>query len=389
MTPAVPRDYGRAMTRTRTVAADVALATGLVAAMVVEALVADKPDTQLTPGAVVAIIAATAPVLARRRWPGWAFAAALVLLFPLFLQIGIYQTIPFPAAVIAYSVALTGSRTRTVAAAAAGFAVALVALGAFSPHGVWSFETAKNLVYVAVPLLAGLAMHSHRAYLCSLHERAEIAERTREEETMRRIGEERLRIARDLHDLVTHSMVAINVQAGVAAHLIDRDPEQARAGLTDIKRVSGEALTDLRATLDVVRGDDAAPVAPTSRLSRVDDLGSSLRAAGIEVDTDLGDDLDRLPAAVDEAGFRIVQEALTNVLRHARPRRASVVVRTAGDHLEIDVSDDGTATSPPGPGGHGIAGMHARAAALGGTVDAGRREDGGWRVAARIPAGVR
>lgn len=374
--------------RARAVAVDLALTTALATAMFVEAVISTKDDTDLSPLSALAIVAAAAPVMFRRRRPGLAFAACLLLLFPLFSVIDIYQTIPFPSVVTAYALALRGSRVQVLAAWAAASTVVVVIIQIYSPHGVMHFETVKNLIIVVVPLLAGLALSNYRAYICSQEERAEMAEQKREEETMRRIGEERLRIARDLHDVVTHSMVAINVQAGVAAHLLDRDTEQARASLLDIKRVSGEALSDLRSALDVVRGDDrGAPVAPTARLPRVDELATGLRAAGVVVDTTVDAGVDRLPPEVDEAAFRIVQEALTNVLRHARPRRATVSVRADGDLVQVDVRDDGRSATH-GPHGNGITGMHARAAALGGTVTAGPGPEGGWHVAARIPVGT-
>ncbi|WP_229052936.1 sensor histidine kinase [Aeromicrobium sp. Leaf350] len=375
-------------TRARAVAVDLALTTALATAMFVEAIISTKVDGGLSPVGAFAIVAAAAPVMLRRRAPGVAFAACLLLLFPLFAAVDIYQTIPFPSVVTAYALALRGSRVQVLAAWVAASATVVATISIHSDHGLLHFETVKNLVIVVVPLLAGLAVSNYRAYLCSLEERAAMADQKREEETMRRIGEERLRIARDLHDVVTHSMVAINVQAGVAAHLLDRDTEQARASLLDIKRVSGEALSDLRSALEVVRGDDLdAPVAPTARLPRIDELATGLRAAGIHVDTSVEPGVELLPPEVDEAAFRIVQEALTNVLRHARPRRTTVTVRAVDDTVEVDVHDDGRG-SVASPHGNGITGMHARAAALGGSVTAGPADDGGWHVAARIPVGA-
>lgn len=373
--------------RARAIAIDLAMTTALATAMVVEAAVSTKVDRLTVPG-VAAIAAAAAPVMLRRTRPGLAFTACLLLLLPLFAVIDIYRTVPLPSVVTAYALALRGSRGQVFAAWVASSATVVAIISAQSDNGVVHVETAKNLIIVLVPLLAGLAVSNYRAYLRSLEERADMADQKREEETMRRIGEERLRIARDLHDVVTHSMVAINVQAGVAAHLLDRDTEQARASLLDIKRVSGEALKDLRSALEVVRGDDqAVPVAPTARLPRVDELASGLRAAGVRVDTTIDPGLELLPLEVDEAAFRIVQEALTNVLRHARSRRTSVTVRAHAELVEVDVRDDGLG-SAAAPRGNGITGMQARAAALGGTLAAGPDPDGGWRVTARLPVGV-
>ena len=192
-----------------------------------------------------------------------------------------------------------------------------------------------------------------------------------------------------MHDVVAHAMVAINVQAGVAAHRLDKDPEQARSALRAIKETSGEALADLRATLGVLRGDDAeAPVRPAAGLGDLDELAAGLRAAGVEVTLDVGD-VAGLPGAVQAAGYRIVQEALTNALRHAGAAHVRVRAWRDGGALRIEVADDGAGAAANGAGGgsgSGVPGMRERAAALGGTLEAGPAPEGGWRVAAELPA---
>ena len=199
-----------------------------------------------------------------------------------------------------------------------------------------------------------------------------------------------------MHDVVAHAMVAINVQAGVGAHLLDRDPEQARRTLQDIKKLSGEALDDLRATLGTLRppdDDEAAPVRPAQGLRELDDLGElgeSLRSAGVEVDVDIDPATRTLPASVTTTGYRIVQEALTNVVRHASGSRAQVRVTQEDDRVVIDVRDDGRGVVPVGaaaaPGtGSGVRGMRERALAAGGTLEAGPLDGGGWRVLATLP----
>ena len=183
-------------------------------------------------------------------------------------------------------------------------------------------------------------------------------------------------------------MTAINVQAGVAAHLIDRDPQQAHDALRAIKRTSGDALSELRATLNVLRDDgraDAAPLGPSAGLHDLEGLTAGLRDAGVEVELDVGP-IAGLPAPVHSTGYRIVQEALTNVARHAHASRASVHVRRGPDAVTIEVSDDGPgadgAASTPG---NGLRGMRERAAAVGGSVDAGHCDGGGWQVRASLP----
>jgi signal transduction histidine kinase len=221
--------------------------------------------------------------------------------------------------------------------------------------------------------------------------RDQVAEalRTREEEARRRASEERLRIARELHDVVAHNISLINVQASTALHLIDERPEQARTALAAIKHASKEALGELRSVVDILRQSDEGPPprAPAPSLARLDDLVSRVRAAGLEVLAKVEGDARPLPAPVDLAAFRIVQEALTNVHRHAGASTATVHV-TYGEHdLTVQVDDDGRGTSSSGAsgGGAGISGMRERAVALGGELEAGPRGGGGFRVLARLP----
>jgi signal transduction histidine kinase len=239
----------------------------------------------------------------------------------------------------------------------------------------------RNLALAELALAAGyLVWHSRASF------EREVA--AHEAEADRRLGEERLRIAREVHDVVAHAMVAINVQSGVAAHLLDHDTDQAREALLHIKRTSGDALTDLRATLGILRDPtQEAPTGPAAGLDDFDAIAEQLRAVGVEVDVDV-DLVGPVPAPVHAASYRVVQEALTNVLRHANARRARVVVRGDEDTLTIVVSDDGTggAASEPGAGaGAGVRGMRERAEALGGTLDAGPVPEGGWRVEATLP----
>jgi signal transduction histidine kinase len=202
----------------------------------------------------------------------------------------------------------------------------------------------------------------------------------------RRLGEERLRIAREVHDVVAHSMVAINVQAGVAAHLLEHDTEQAREALLQIKRSSGDALTDLRATLGLLRdSDQAAPVGPAGGLDELETVADQLRSAGVEVTIDV-DTVGAVPTPVQSAGYRIVQESLTNVLRHANAHAVGVVIRADDDMLTIVIADDGTGPEGASTGSSaGVRGMRERAKALGGTLDAGPGPQGGWRVEATMP----
>ncbi|HEY3214123.1 MAG TPA: sensor histidine kinase, partial [Actinomycetota bacterium] len=219
-------------------------------------------------------------------------------------------------------------------------------------------------------------------------ERVVEAARIQEEEALRRASEERLRIARDLHDALGHHLSLINVQAGVALHLNEELPEQARTSLSAIKLASKEALTELRSVLDILRQEgEPAPRSPTSTLARLDELVSQAAAAGLEVRMVSEGRVRPLPFGVDVAAFRIVQEALTNVTRHAGEATATVRVSYGERELSLQIDDDGRGPAADGavPTGKGIMGMRERVGALGGELQAGPRPEGGFRVRARLP----
>ncbi|MGH2556754.1 MAG: histidine kinase [Actinomycetota bacterium] len=219
-------------------------------------------------------------------------------------------------------------------------------------------------------------------------ERSLEAARIWQEEARRRASEERLRIARELHDALGHHLSLINVQSGVALHVNEELPEQARSALDAIRQASKESLTELRSVLEILRqGDEQAPRSPTPTLARLDNLVSQAAAAGLTVRTETVGDVRPLPFGVDVAAFRIVQEALTNVTRHAGPATATVQI-AYGDHdLTIQVDDDGRgpAQHVKSASGKGILGMRERVAALSGELEAGPRPGGGFRVRAWLP----
>jgi signal transduction histidine kinase len=242
------------------------------------------------------------------------------------------------------------------------------------------------LAWLEIPLLLGELARSRREYL------AMVVATTRD----RALREERLRIARELHDVVAHGIAMINVQAGVAAHVIDRQPDEARQALLTIKQASGEALRELRATLGVLRRDDEprdAPRQPEPGLARLDALVAATRSAGLDVRLEVAGAPRPLPAATDLVAYRIVQEALTNVLRHTAARRVTVSLAYEPGELRVEVTDDGRGTAAaavagegsPGGDGHGIAGMRERALAVGGRLEAGPAPGGGFRVAGCLP----
>jgi signal transduction histidine kinase len=216
-------------------------------------------------------------------------------------------------------------------------------------------------------------------------ERREQAKAAAAEAQRRRGSEERLRIARDLHDVLGHHISLINVQAGVALYLMDDDPEQARTALTAIKQSSRDLLREMRSTLGVLRGvDEEPPHDPVAGLSRLGDLVEATRTAGLPVTVEIGGEPRELPPSVDTAAYRIVQEALTNARKHAGPAQASVLLTYTEDGITMRIDDDGTGPAGTTDGGDGIPGMRERATALGGTLTAGPRPGGGFRVDAHL-----
>ena len=209
-----------------------------------------------------------------------------------------------------------------------------------------------------------------------------------DEAARRAVGEEQARIARELHDVIAHSVSMIAVQAAAADDVFDRRPDQARTALRSIERAGREALGELRRLLSAVRpGAEAEPTGPQPGLDRLDELAAPLRAGGLSVVVRREGPATALPAGVDLSAYRIVQEALTNTVRHARATHAEVTVRYGVDAVEVDIRDDGRATpgSAANGGGHGLAGMRERVSLLGGTLEAGPLPGGGYRVHARLP----
>jgi signal transduction histidine kinase len=288
----------------------------------------------------------------------------------------------FLALIVAFVTAvMSGHRTAAVVSLIVGYP-AFVWLPSFvGAEPLPTLGQALGLAAWLLVLLTGAEIGRSR------RERAEDLARAHAEEARRRANEERLRIARELHDVLAHNISLVNVQAGVALHLMDERPEQARTALTAIKQASTEALGELRSVLDILReGQESVPRSPTSGLAGLDDLVAKTRAAGLEVRTLVEGHPRTLPSKVDLAAFRIVQEALTNVRRHAGDTQATITIRYGDRGLTIQVDDDGRgAPADAGSGGRGISGMRERAVALDGELEAGPRAGGGFRVRARLP----
>ncbi|MFI1520942.1 sensor histidine kinase [Kitasatospora cineracea] len=378
----------------------VALSCFLVAAPVTAATAYHRDAS--VPAYLLFLLGSCLPLLARSRWPVPVAAATVV--------VGLVELVLIPftpgprpetlgVSMFAVGVALYAVATRTdrrtawrtgCCAAAALTLTALVVRPGLE-------ELPQNLGLIAWPCLSvaiGDAVRSRRELLASAVERAERAERTREEEARRRVTEERMRIARELHDVVAHHITLVNAQAGVAHHLMRTDPEHAYQALERIRDTSRTALDELRATVGLLRhsGDQAAPREPAPGLAGLDDLLDAFRHSGLDVAVERAGEPDGLPPITDLTAYRIIQEALTNTHKHAGPATAKVRLDFAPGLLQVTVEDDGRGAQGAQDGGgagdgtgHGMIGMHERARAAGGTLTAGPRPRHGFRVHAALP----
>jgi signal transduction histidine kinase len=349
---------------------DIAIAAGVAGLTVIAGLFAGgHQDGGVSWGIVLPGLAGV--LLAwRRERPVWVLAAVLALTLAYWLGGFPGGPVWLPMIVAFFSAYLEGHRV----AAAISLAVGWIAFAFVAP-----FARGSDITVAGAAGLAG--------WLLVLLGAAEVIRTRRDSRrdlARRQAGEERLRIARELHDVLAHDISLINVQAGVALHLIDERPEQAREALAAIKHASKDALGELRSVLDALRAEGPAPRTPTAGLARLDELVTGAATAGLRVETAVEGDAEPLPAALDLAAFRIVQEAVTNVIRHADTAHAAVRLSYGEDALEVEVCDEGRGGTANGHG-NGLAGMAERAAALGGTLDAGPRPGGGFRVHARLP----
>lgn len=370
------------------------LALGL-AVVLVGVRVFEAQGLQLSAWLGYVLTASAALLLAgRRRWPLVVFVGTLALAVVAIAVASPSGAISLAVAVAVYTVAQVGPRRRAVLLTIfAGVALAL-ARGFFQYRGWSDARTAVEPAVVAAALFLGWAVSNRKAYVAEIEARLVQAERTREEEARRQVDAERLRIARELHDVLAHGIATINLQAGVAAHVLQERPEQAAEALRTIKATSKEALRELREILGVLRdADEAEPREPTPGLNQLERLVAATCHAGVPTRVAISGRRRPLPGTVDLAAYRIVQESLTNVLRHAAHANALVAISYTDDAITITVDDDGRGnpevlTAATGNGhvrGHGIPGMRERVHTFGGELEAGVRTDGGFRVFARLP----
>jgi signal transduction histidine kinase len=332
----------------------------------------------------------TLPLAARRRFPGTVLGTSVASGLAV-LALGLPPEVLGLAILVAvYSVAAYGDRWVSLAGLAAA---ELGSAAAPLPQPVRQEvpTVVGNGLIIGAAWLLGHFVGVRRAYTARLERTAEL-ERARAEQARRAVAEERLRLARELHDVVAHSISVIAVQSGVGAHVAKTQPEEAAQALAAIEATSRAALTELRRLLGVLRqeGEPQGSLAPVPGLADLDGLLAEVAKAGLGVRLRVEGTPSPLPAGVDLSTYRIVQEALTNVVKHAGPARAQVVVGYGDRDVTVEVTDDGQGvTAPTGDGqarvGHGLIGMRERVAVFGGDLEAGPRPGGGFRVAARLP----
>jgi signal transduction histidine kinase len=355
----------------------------------------------------ILLIAGGAVVAVRRRWPVPVFATTALASLA-------YYALDFPDGpgwlglfVAIYTLTALGDGRRSLVTAGVGIAALaacwLIAAADIEPPAAigWVFFRIGASVMSAA---LGESVRSRRFIAAEALERAELAERTRDREARARVDEERLRIAREVHDTVAHAIAVINVQSGVTAHVLDKRPGRAREALEAIEQTSSRALQEMRAILGVLRDTDDGHV-PHPGLGQIDELTTEAREAGLQVDLETTSSPPPVPSAVGSAVYRILQESITNVIRHVGPTRVTVALDYGADTVAVRVTDQGPRQGPgtgaaarhtgehragDGPArsdepGRGILGMRERCQLLGGELDAGPLPDGGFAVTARLP----
>jgi signal transduction histidine kinase len=399
-----PTRYGHPMTRRPTpirwlkehpFAADRLLAGVLLVCVILSIVTADTTISGVTyrePNALAVILGVlcAVPLAWRRHNP---LAALLVI----GVAAVVYEAVGFPESagtlgvlIALYSVAAHCDRRRSLTGAAFT-AVGVVIVFATARWGVDLGTIVSNVVIFGTAWILGDNLRNRRAYLAGLEDRAERLEREHVEQAHRAVADERARIARELHDVVAHNVSVMVVQAGAARRTIERDPERAREALTSVEATGRQALDEMRRLLGVLRTEDEATElrAPQPSVSHLDALVAHVREAGLPVELVVEGEPRPLMSGVDMSVYRIVQEALTNSLKHAGPAHAQVVLRYGDHDLRLEVVDDGRGLAADAPvsngGGHGLVGMRERVAIFGGEIHAGPRTGGGYVVSARLP----
>jgi signal transduction histidine kinase len=331
---------------------------------------------------VVLLILATVPYAWRRRWPTAAFLISMVSVTLLWLLGYNAGALPLFLLFGGYFVAAARPAWEVVVCTAATLCCfGLLWWGGGAPYAAREFLISS----LAIGLTLGLG-RAGRLRVELANARAEAAE----EVARRQSNEERLRIARELHDIIGHSLGTIAVQAGVGRHLMETDAEKAAEALDNIAKISRDSLDEVRSVVAALR-DDEPSYRPAPGLADLPELVDTVRSTGLSVDLTLPDDLDAVPRQTGAAVYRITREALTNTVRHAHASKASVRVNHRDGRVEVEIHDDGSGSGngrePSHGTGHGITGMRERAEALGGSLSAGPASDGGFLVTVSLPVG--
>ncbi|WP_066943524.1 sensor histidine kinase [Microtetraspora fusca] len=357
---------------------------GLILAVLLSAGAATVPG--LGPSSYAAIAVGCLALAVRRQAPTMVLLVTTACMLAYAVGADPAPPAAFPVMIAVYTAVRYGHRNAAAIGGLvflAGSLAASLTADAAQPPKELVERTILLLGWFVAAGVGGTVSRHRQAYLEQAEQRAAEAERTREETALRRAGEERLRIARELHDSLTHSISVIKVQAGVAVHLARKRGEEVPGALLAIQEAGADAMRELRATLEVLRdSDDPAG----NGLERVDDLVARVGAAGLPTTVTVTGSARALPAHVERAAYRIIQEALTNASRHAGPATATVTLAYGTRELTVQIDDDGVASpsDPPTPG-NGLTGMRERVTALGGRLHAHPRPHGGFTVRAELP----
>jgi signal transduction histidine kinase len=379
--------------------ADLVLAAGLgvLAAVTGVALVAPRAQAPPpTPAIVLWAVALAAPLVLRRRWP-LAVLVVTAVHFTRYWAVGQPNEIAswLVLGVAVYSAAAYGGlgRGRWVSGACLLWVIGSGVLPTLRA-GAGPVEVAAVALFDALPFLLGWSLGAMtrrlREYRAMLEERNRQLDQQQEASARRAVLEERVRIARELHDVVAHHVSVMGIQAGVARRLFDRDPAEAVAAITSVQAASRQAIADLQQLIGVLRREEGDDLAPQPSLRRLPELLEHMRQAGLPVELHQQGRPRQLPAGVELSAYRIIQEALTNTLRHAGPAaQAAVTVCYGHGGVEVEVVDDGQGppAGQPASGGRGLVGMRERVSLYGGHLDVGARPEGGFRVHALLRDG--
>lgn len=359
---------------------DVAVVMVAAAVAELEVWLSSGPRSALA----VLVALASLPLLVRRRFPFAApmLGAAVVAASPLFVRQTLFDGgAAIPVILVAgWSLGRWNDHPRAWAGLGILYVGFLAVILPAAKTGLG--DVVYGSMELVAPWFAGRAMRAREAQLETLELRAVQLEGEREQRRRAALAEERLRLARELHDVTAHSISVMTVQAGGARLLLRQDPARAEEALRRVEETGRRTLAEIRRLPDLVGGTANGS---SSSLAAVSSLVNEMRDAGLRVELGVEGAVRPLPAGLDLAAFRVVQEALTNTLKHARSASASVHVHYAADELLLEIDDDGTRTDATEGGGHGLVGMRERVGIYGGAFEAGRRPDGGYRVRVRLP----